>query len=122
LAGGRFTVPDHEPPSYLQLTLTATDRTGLTATATRRLDLRTVDLTIASDPVGVPIAVGSGPVVTPAVVTVFVGSRVTLGAPATAEVDGRGYRFDTWSDGGAASHDVVAPATATTYQAHYSPK
>jgi hypothetical protein len=37
-------------------------------------------------------------------------------------VDGRDHRFDRWSDGGAAGHDVVAPATATTYTAFYAPK
>jgi hypothetical protein len=29
--------------------------------------------------------------------------------------------FAGWSDGGAASHDVTVPATATTYTATYQP-
>ena len=122
VASGTFAVPDHEPPSYLELTLTATDRTGLRGTASRRLDLRTVAVTIASDPSGVSIAVGSETVVTPATTTRFVGSRTTLSAPPVASVGGQDYAFDRWSDGGATSHDIVAPATATTYTAFYAPK
>jgi hypothetical protein len=37
-------------------------------------------------------------------------------------VGGQDYAFDRWSDGAAASHDIVAPATATTYTAFYAPK
>ena len=54
--------------------------------------------------------------------TTFVGSRISLSAPLFPSIDGRAHRFDRWSDGGAASHEVVAPATPTTYRAFYSPK
>ena len=46
---------------------------------------------------------------------------MTLGAPATTTVGGVPYSFVNWSDGGAASHDVTVPATATTYTATYRP-
>jgi len=123
VAGGSFTMPDHEPTTYLELTLTATDATGLTDVETRRIDYRTVTITVDSDPDGVPIAVGSGTVVAPATSTVFVGSRITLSAPIVADIGGRGYRFTRWSDdGGGLTRDVVAPATPTTYRVLYSPK
>jgi glucose/arabinose dehydrogenase len=123
VAGGSFTMPDHEPSTYLELTLTATDSTGLTDVETRRIDYRTVAITVDSDPDGVPIAVGSGTVVAPATRTVFVGSRITLSAPIVASIDGRGYRFSRWSDSGAGlTRDVVAPSTATTYRVLYSAK
>jgi hypothetical protein len=61
-------------------------------------------------------------VVTSATTTRFVGSRTTLSAPPVASVGGQDYAFDRWSDGGAASQDIVAPATATTYTAFYAPK
>jgi PKD repeat protein len=120
VAAGSFTVPDHEPPSYLELTLTVTDSTGLRDSVTRRIDLRTVAITVDSDPDGVSIGVGDGTVVAPRTVTVFVGSRLSLSAPGTATIAGRSYTFDRWSDGGAASHEAVAPATATTFRASYS--
>ena len=52
VAGGSFTAPDHEYPSYLELELTATDSGGLTDTKTIRLDPRTVTLTFSSIPGG----------------------------------------------------------------------
>jgi PKD repeat protein len=117
-----FTVPDHEPPSYLELTLTATDSTGLKDSVTQRIDLKTVAITVDSDPDGVSIGVGDGTVVAPTTVTVFAGSRLSLSAPLYPTIGGRAHRFDRWSDGAAATHDVIAPATATTYRAFYSPK
>jgi hypothetical protein len=122
VAGATFTVPDHEPPSYFELTLTVTDSTGLRDSVTRRIDLGTVAIGVDSDPDGVSIAVGDGTVVAPTTVTAFVGSRISLSAPRFPTIGGRAHRFDRWSDGGAATHDVVAPAAATTYRAYYSPK
>jgi hypothetical protein len=29
------------------------------------------------------------------------------------------FRFTSWSDGGAQSHNIVAPSVATTYRANY---
>ncbi len=58
VAGGSFTAPDHEYPSYLELRLTATDAGGLTDTETLRLDPQTVVLTFASSPAGLQLVVG----------------------------------------------------------------
>ena len=52
VAGGSFNAPDHEFPSYLELTVTATDAGGLSDTETLRLDPQTVNLTLASQPAG----------------------------------------------------------------------
>jgi hypothetical protein len=77
---------------------------------------------VDSDPDGVSIGVGDGTVVAPTTVTAFVGSRISLSAPMFPTIGGRAHRFDRWSDGGAATHDALAPATATTYRAYFSPK
>ena len=38
----------------------------------------------------------------------------------TPQTKGRkNYNFESWSDGGAQTHDVIAPATATTYTARF---
>jgi hypothetical protein len=52
VAGGSFTAPDHEYPSYLELTLTATDSGGLTDTESLRLDPKTVVVTFQTTRVG----------------------------------------------------------------------
>src|SRR5919109_1417794 len=56
VAGGSFTTPDHEYPSYLELRLTATDSGGLSDTTSVRLDPRTVTLTLDTSPGGFSLA------------------------------------------------------------------
>jgi glucose/arabinose dehydrogenase len=119
---GKFTAPDHEYPSYLELRLTATDSGGLSDTATLRLDPRTVDLSFRTDPPGLSLLAGQESAVTPFTKTVIVGSRNSVAAPTPQALNGSLQGFASWSDGGARSHEIVAPATATTYTATYKPE
>ena len=119
MAGGSFSAPDHEYPSYLELRLTATDSSGASVTTSRRLDPRTVPLSFATSPNGLNLTVGSSTSTAPFTRTVIVGSRNTISAPASQVVGGTTYTFNGWSDGGARAHDVIAPATAATYTATY---
>ena len=61
VAGGSFTAPDHEYPSYLELRLTATDSGGLTDTPSLQLDPRTVALTLNTSPSGFALALNGSP-------------------------------------------------------------
>ncbi len=122
VAGGEFTAPDHDYPSYLELRLTVTDSGGLSDTASLRLDPRTVDLTFRSNPPGPRLAVGSEDTATPFTRTVIVGSRNTIAAPTPQLVGGSWQRFVGWSDGGARSHEITAPAADATYTATYEPE
>ncbi|HEY2958684.1 MAG TPA: PA14 domain-containing protein [Actinomycetota bacterium] len=119
VASGSFSAPDHDYPSWIELQLTATDSGGLTDTASVRLDPQTVALTYRSDPTGLQLTVGSSASTTEFTRTVIVGSRNTIAAPLTQTLNGTSYEFVSWSDGGAAQHDVTAPATPTTYTATY---
>jgi len=118
VASGSFSAPDHEYPSYLELRLTAKDRGGLTATATARLDPRTVVLTFQSAPGGLDLVVNGAGGTGSFERTVIVGSNNSVSAVSPPE-RGRTYTFQSWSDGGAQSHNIVAPATATTYTARF---
>jgi glucose/arabinose dehydrogenase/PKD repeat protein len=119
IASGSFTAPDHEYPSYLELTLTATDSGGLTDTTTLRLDPLTVVLTFQTTPGGLQLTVNGVSAKTPFNRTVIIGSKNSIAA-ATLQLKGRKrYEFVSWSDGGAQTHDIVAPAVATTYTARY---
>jgi glucose/arabinose dehydrogenase/PKD repeat protein len=120
-ASGSFSAPDHEYPSYLELTLTATDPGGLRDTDTVRLDPQTVDLTFQTSPSGLQLTVGSSGQATPFTRTVIVGSSNSVSAPSPQTLAGTSYSFQSWSDGGAQTHNLVAPATATTYTATYQP-
>ena len=74
-ASGTFSAPDHEYPAYLELVLTARDGT-LSATTSRRLDPRTVDLTFESTPAGLPLSVGAEAQTAPFTRRVIQGSTV----------------------------------------------
>jgi glucose/arabinose dehydrogenase/PKD repeat protein len=121
VTGGSFIAPDHEYPSYLELRLTATDSGGLSNTQTLRLDPRTVDLTFKSEPAGLTLSAGELSGAAPFTKTVIVGSHQTITAATPQLLNNAWQEFSSWSDGGAATHDLVAPGAATTYTATYKP-
>ena len=118
VASGAFTAPDHEYPSYLDLTLTARDTDGRTGSKTIRLDPQTVDLTFTSSPSGASLTVGSVTKTAPFTRTVIVGSTNSISA-ITPQSLGVRHRWYSWSDGGALSHNLAAPTGPTTYLATY---
>jgi glucose/arabinose dehydrogenase/PKD repeat protein len=120
VASGSFVAPDHEYPSYLELRLTATDSGGLTDTKSVRLDPKTVALTFQSEPAGLQLTVGSSSETTPFSRKVIAGSKNSVSALSPQTLGGINYAFASWSDGGAQSHDIVAPDTAATYTATYN--
>jgi glucose/arabinose dehydrogenase len=119
VASGSFTTPDHEYPSYLELRLTATDSGGLTDTKSLRLDPRAVPLTFQSTPSGLNLVVGSSSATSPFVRNVIIGSNNSISAPSPQKIKGKTYRFVSWSDGGAQTHNITAPGAAITYTATY---
>jgi PA14 domain/Bacterial Ig-like domain len=121
VASGSFVGPDHEYPSYLELRLTARDSGGLSDTKSVRLDPKTVELSFRSDRAGLQLTVGSANATTPFSRTVIAGSKNSIIAPSPQTLGGTNYEFACWSDGGAQSHDIVAPDAAATYTATYTP-
>lgn len=121
VAGGSFDAPDHEFPSYLELVLTATNSAGLTDTQSVRLDPATVALGFESDPSGLMLGAAGTSAATPFTRTVIVGSNVTVAAPSPQVVAPDTHWFLEWSDLGAPSHTIVAPAADATYLATYLP-
>jgi glucose/arabinose dehydrogenase len=119
VASGSFVAPDHEYPSYLLLTLTATDSGGLSASTTRRLDPQTVTLTFTSDPGKAKLTIGSFTGTATFTRTVIVGSTNSISAVTPQRIRGKTYVFSSWSDGGAQTHAIVAPTSPTTYSATF---
>jgi glucose/arabinose dehydrogenase len=119
VATGSFSAPDHEYPSYLELRLTATDSGGLSHTVTRRLDPRTVVLTFSTNPGGLRLVVNGTEGTATFTRTVIVGSTNSISAPSPQTKSRKTYVFASWSDGGVQTHNIVAPATATTYTARF---
>ncbi len=119
VASGQFNAPDHGYPSYLELTLTATDSFGTQASVTRRLDPQTVVLSFQTVPTGLSLAVNAASSTAPFTQTVIIGSQNSATATSPQTLGSADYSFSSWSDGGAQSHTIVAPATDTTYTATY---
>ncbi|HEY5882560.1 MAG TPA: PKD domain-containing protein, partial [Nakamurella sp.] len=119
VGSGSFVAPDHEYPSYLELTLAATDSGGLTSTVTRRLDPRTVTLTFQTTPGGMKLTVNATEQKASFTRTVIIGSTNTVSAITPQQKGPKNYTFQSWSEGGAQTHTIVAPANATTYSARY---
>lgn len=115
---GTFTAPDHEYPSSLVLQLIAIDSTGTSsAPVSVTIQPKTVNLTINSNPAGVTLSAGSQTATAPFTHTAIVGSAVAVIAPSSSG----GQFFVGWSDGKPASHTFIAPASATTLTARYTP-
>ena len=121
VAGGSFSAPDHEYPSHLELTVVATDAGGLSDTRTLRLDPQTVQLTFTSQPPGLTLDVGGRSATTPFNRTVIRGSTNSVSAASPQVLGSESWAFSSWSDGGARTHDFVAPDSPTTYHATFVP-
>ena len=119
VSAGSFAAPDHEYPSYLELALTATDSGGLTDTETLRLDPRTVTLTFQTTPGGLRLTVNGTQSSATFTRTVIVGSTNTISAVTPQTKGKKSYTFSSWSDSGAQTHTITAPATGTTYTARF---
>jgi PKD repeat protein len=120
VASGSFAAPDHDYPSYLEVQLTATDSGGLsTTTSVNNIQPKTVNLTFQSNPSGMQLT--AGPTTAKAPFTITAIQKATLQLIATSpQLRGKNnYTFVSWSDDGAQTHIITAPATATTYTARY---
>ena len=121
IAGGSFTIPtliEPSPDTWFRLYLTAVNSAGLSATVSREIfPLKTTN-TLATDPPGLVVFLDGRPVATP---TNWVGViNVTRSLGAAAQVaGGNSYVFDSWSDNGAAVHDISTPENNTTYTARF---
>ena len=103
---------------WYRIFLTVRDSAGATHTTFRDVQPRKVNLTIATNPAGLQLRLDAQPVSTPRTFGSVVGVVRGLGAPATQLAGGRTYEFVSWSDGGAASHNISTPATNRTYTAN----
>lgn len=113
---------DHGVDSFLEVTLSARDGDGASGSKTIELHARPVTVRLDSEPPGAPLVWGSAPVTAPYTTLGADGMRTSVAAGAALQRGGRSYAFDSWSDGGAAAHDVdVAAAAPLHLVARYRP-
>lgn len=119
VSSGSFSAPDHEYPSSLEIKLTARDSSGTESVKSLIVNPKTVNLTFNSIPSGLRLGLNDTTFVTPATKTVIVNSQNSITALTPQTLNGTTYVFSSWSDGRAASHNIIAPASATTYTATF---
>jgi glucose/arabinose dehydrogenase len=121
---GSFNTPDHDYPSELELTLTATDAAGLSNSASIRLLPRTTTLTFQTSPTGLKLTFNGVNATAPFSRTVIVGSTNSVSASSPQTLRGFGKQiFQSWADGvTTASRTIIAPTSAVTYTATFSKK
>ncbi|WP_170219488.1 PKD domain-containing protein [Nocardioides litoris] len=124
-AGGEVTAFDHELPSHLVLTATATDRRGLVSSVERVLQPRVVTTTVDTAPRGLVHTVDGERATTPTTQRRIARERVVLGTPVRQRRAGRLWAFASWSTAtGAAGPTVTVQAPATgraSYVARFVP-
>ena len=121
VASGTLSAPDHDYPSYLELRLTATDANGKTATTSVSIHPLPAALSIATSPPGLAIGAGTAaPAAAPFTKQVIANSVTSVSAPLNQVMGGATYAFSSWSDGGAATHNVTVPATGLSLTATYT--
>jgi glucose/arabinose dehydrogenase len=123
---GSFTIPttgEASPDTSYEIKVTATDGNGVSTSKTVNIFPRKSELTLATSPSGLGLALDSVPVSTPHTVTGVEGFRRELSAPSAAVTrDGTPLQFAGWSDGKSIRHKITTPEDDTTYTATYQPQ
>ncbi len=119
---GSFVVPTTghtEDNVWYRIHLTVTDSDGLTNSVYTDVVPRKTTMTFATNPPGLQVTLDGQPLTTPATVVGVEGIVRTLGVVSPQSLGGVTYTFASWSDGGAATHDVSTPVPDTTYTATF---
>jgi glucose/arabinose dehydrogenase len=121
-ACGSFQAPDHDYPSELELSLTATDSSGLAGTASVQLQPRTTMLTFATNPTGLTLTFNGANATAPFDRTVIVNSTNSVSAPSPQNLRGSGKQvFKSWSDGVTTpTRTIAAPPSGGAYTANFA--
>jgi len=122
IRNGSFVTSDRGHPevsTFYKITLTVRDAGGLTHTATRDINPLTSTITLATQPAGLRLTLDGQPVTAPLSQASVEGVFRTLGVVSPQTVGGTTFEFVSWSDGGAATHEVATPTADTTFTATF---
>ncbi|HUQ93276.1 MAG TPA: PQQ-dependent sugar dehydrogenase [Bryobacteraceae bacterium] len=120
---GNVTIPvigETSANVWYRFQLTVRDSGGRTHTSFFDLQPRIVTFTLQSNPAGQQLTLDGQPATSPLQVTAVVGMTRSIGAPGQTPTAGTRLGFASWSDNGAATHDIVTPAVNTTYTATFT--
>ena len=120
--GGSFTPPTSGETSanvWYRIHLTVRDSGGLTHSTYRDVLPRKATIRLASSPTSLQLTLGGQPVTALYAVQSVTGMVRAIGAVSPQARNGITYEFVSWSDGGAATHNISSPASDTTYTATF---
>ena len=119
---GTFTVPrlgETAPTVWYRVHLSARDSSGLVGETYVDVLPHLAQIGIATDPTGLRVTLDGTQHTAPYEVTGVTGLVRTLGVVSPQALGPDLYEFVSWSDGGAASHDISTPETDTTWTATF---
>jgi glucose/arabinose dehydrogenase len=122
IAIGSFEIPtsgETDPDVWYRVFFTARDSYGLSTTVFRDIFPYHVQMKVTTSPVLFPVEVDGSPKSAPYPFWNVVNLTRSIGVDTPQVVNGLTYDFVSWSDGGARSHNVSAPQTATGYVANF---
>lgn len=106
---------------YLEVRLVATDANGKSATVSRALKPRQVQVGFATQPTGLRLIIEGGEQTAPLSFVSCEGYELSVEAPARQDAAGQTYTFKSWSHSQPAAHTIVTPADDATYTATFAP-
>ena len=121
IAGGTFFIPtviEPSPQTWFRIYLTAVNSAGLSTTVYREIFPLKSTNTLATDPPGLQVFLDGQPAPTPTNWVGVINVNRSLGAT-DQTAGGNSYVFDSWSDNGAAVHNISTPENNTTYTARF---
>jgi len=117
-----FTPVDHGLNTWIEVCLTATDSGGLSNSKCIALLPATTTLTFQTSPIGgLSLTVDGVTNTTPFTVNAPINSSAQVIAPAAQTTSQGTYGFQSWSDGGAATHTITVGNSPASYTATYAP-
>ncbi|MBM2819124.1 MAG: carbohydrate-binding protein [Nitrosarchaeum sp.] len=118
---GTFTIPSIGEPSadtWFRIYLKVTNSIGISQTTTRDVTPNKSTITLASNIPGLQVNLDGQPKTTPTAVLGVVGMTRQLQALSLQTMSGTTFQFESWSDGGAATHNIITPSSDTVYTAN----
>jgi len=106
--------------SYLEVTLTATDSSGVSRSVSQNLVPAKVNLTVVSNPSGAKLKVEGETFKSRKTFVAWVGQLVDVSTPTVQKISRKKFKFVSWSDGRKAAHQIKLPARNQTLTAKFT--
>ena len=124
VTSGTFTIPDRGETSqnvFYRVVLIVRDSAGLTHTSTVDVRPRKTVVRIESNVANAQLTLDGTPITAPLTFTGVEGIIRSIGVVTPQTANGTPYEFASWSDGGAATHEIATPTDDTTFTALFQP-